>query len=75
MKELGTLAGWLLVLGGISLGLDGLMRWELLDSVLGDGSMLDRLVDIAIGASALYMAMNMLGMKRVKNNLRLGIIY
>ncbi|MBI2032851.1 MAG: DUF378 domain-containing protein [Candidatus Levybacteria bacterium] len=64
MKSFETLAGWLLVLGGVSLGLDGLMSYPLLDSVLGMDSTVERVVNIAIGVAAVMMAYKMLGMKK-----------
>ena len=63
LKNLEMVAGWLLVLGGLVLGLQGLLDYNLLYSVLG-GGMLEKLVDLAIGASALWMAYGMLNAKR-----------
>ena len=59
-------AGWLLVLGGLSLGLGALMDYSLLGTLLGPGSMLERLVNLAIGASAAWMAYSMATAKRKK---------
>lgn len=65
MKGLPMLAGWLLVLGGINLGLTGLLNYDLLGSVLGMG-MISKVVNILVGLSAVYMAYNMLGAKKGK---------
>ena len=62
MKNFETIAGWLLVLGGVSLGLEGLINYELLDSVLGMDSTVERIFDIAIGVAAVMMAYKMLTM-------------
>lgn len=64
LKKFETLAGWLLVLGGITLGLQGLIDFDLLGSLLGMGSVLERVVDIAIGVSALMMGYKMVGVKK-----------
>lgn len=65
MKGLPMIAGWLLIVGGIHLGLAGLLDYRLFD-ILGAGSLLERLLNLAIGASALYMAYNMLMTKGKK---------
>ena len=59
------IAGWLLILGGLVLGLQGLLDYDLLGSVLGSG-MLAKLVDIAIGASAVWMLYSMMSKKGKK---------
>lgn len=63
MKNISTLAGWLLVLGGLSIGLDALLSYNLLGSVLATDSVASRLVGLAIGASALYVAYNTVSKK------------
>lgn len=63
-KTLTMVAGWLLVLGGINSGLMGLLNLELLEMVFGDDSFVERIVDIAIGASAVYLAYTMVGSKK-----------
>lgn len=62
MKGVTTLAGWLLVLGGLSLGLEALLGYDLLGSVLG-ASVVNQVVGLAIGASALYVAYNTVSKK------------
>lgn len=64
MKRFESLAGWLLVLGGITLGLDGLLNYALLDSVLGVGSAAVRILNIAIGVAAIMMAYKMANDKK-----------
>ena len=66
MKGLPMIAGWLLVLGGINIGLEGLLDYELFDSILGADMLLERALDLLVGASALYMAYNMLMVKKSK---------
>ena len=63
MKGVTTTAGWLLVIGGLSIGLDALLGYNLLDSVLSADSLVNRLVGLAIGASALYVAYNTVSKK------------
>ena len=62
LKQFEKVAGWLLVLGGVTLGLNGLMSYDLLDALLGRGSTLGRVVEIAIGVAAVLMAYKMLNM-------------
>lgn len=62
LKQFETAAGWLLVLGGVALGLEGLMNYDLLASLLGFGSTIGRVLDIAIGVAAVLMAYKMLKM-------------
>ncbi len=61
MKSFETIAGWLLVLGGISIGLEGVVNYDLLGSILGSGSTVKTIVDIAIGVSAVMMGYKMVG--------------
>lgn len=65
MRGLPMIAGWLLVLGGINLGLDALLNLNLLGTVLGTGT-IAQVVNVVIGASAVYMAYNMLTAKKGK---------
>jgi uncharacterized membrane protein YuzA (DUF378 family) len=66
LKNLEMIAGWLLVLGGVDLGLQGLMGYGLFYMVFGSGMMLERLFDLAVGASAVWMAYSMLNAKKKK---------
>lgn len=61
MKNLGTIATWLLVVGGLNWGLVGLVNTNLVTMILGEGSMLTTLVYALVGASAVYVAANALG--------------
>jgi len=61
MKSLGTLANWLLIVGGLNWGLVGVANTNVVTMILGDGSMLTTLVYVAVGASAVYVAANSLG--------------
>lgn len=66
IKNLEVVAGWLLVLGGLDLGLKGLMGYGLVDSLLGGSMLLARVFDLAVGASAVWMAYGMLNGKKRK---------
>jgi uncharacterized membrane protein YuzA (DUF378 family) len=46
-------AGVLLVIGGLNWGLVGLLQWDLVAAVLGEGSMASRIVYTLVGISAL----------------------
>lgn len=64
LKKFETLAGWLLVVGGVTLGLEGLVNYNLLNALLGASSTITRVVEIAIGVSAVMMAYKMIGVKK-----------
>lgn len=57
MKLLHMLAFVLVVVGALNWGLVGLMDWNLVSSLLGEGSMLEKLVYILVGVSGLYLAL------------------
>lgn len=61
MKTIEMLAGWILVFGGISVGLNAL-GVDLLGTLFDAGSGLLQVVNILIGASALWMGYKMLDM-------------
>lgn len=55
MKLIATLATWLLVLGGIVLGYEALVGTNLLHMVLGGLPMIEKIVTVLIGVSALFI--------------------
>jgi uncharacterized membrane protein YuzA (DUF378 family) len=59
--SLRTLAGWLVLIGGLNWLLVAL-GFNLVEAILGTGTMLTRLVYILVGLSAVYMLLDMLGM-------------
>ena len=54
------LVGWVLVLGAVNWGLVGLLNMNLVETVLGTGSMLTKLVYILVGVVGVYKAYWML---------------
>lgn len=60
MKNFETLSGWLLVLGGVILGLQGLVNYSLMVAMFGYGTTVERIVYIAVGVSAVMMGYKML---------------
>ncbi len=50
-----AVAMWLVVIGGLQLGLMGLLEWDLIDTVFGNWEWLVTLLYILIGLSALVM--------------------
>ncbi|MGV8176231.1 MAG: DUF378 domain-containing protein [Candidatus Bilamarchaeaceae archaeon] len=57
MDTLMKVAMWLLVIGGLAWGLEGLTEINIFDMVfLGFGHVVETLVDVALGLSALYVA-------------------
>jgi uncharacterized membrane protein YuzA (DUF378 family) len=56
MKSLDILAAVLLVVGGLNWGLVGILDFDLVATLFGDGAMLARAVYTLVGLSALYQA-------------------
>ncbi len=54
MKALSTTALVLIIIGGLNWGLVGLFDYNLVDSLLGEGSALARTVYVLVGLAALY---------------------
>ena len=66
LKNLEMVAGWLLVLGGLELGLQGLMGYGLVYTLFGSEMFLGKLFNLAVGASAVWMAYSMATAKKRK---------
>lgn len=60
MKNMELLAIVLLVIGGINWGLVGAFNYNLVTSLLGDGSTMTRAVYALVGLCALYEAFKMM---------------
>jgi uncharacterized protein len=56
MKTLNIIALVLLVVGGLNWGLVGLFNFDLVAALLGEGSLLSRIVYILVGISAVWVA-------------------
>lgn len=56
MKTLDVIVAVLLVIGGLNWGLVGLFNFDLVKTILGDMSMLSRIVYTLVGLSAVYQA-------------------
>ncbi len=54
------LVGWILVIGAVNWGLVGLLNWNIVESLLGVGSMLTKVVYIVVGLAGVYKAYMML---------------
>jgi len=63
MKKIDVLAAVLLVVGGLNWGLVGLMKFDLVESLLGGIPALMNTVYILVGAAAVYQA---IGWKRIQ---------
>jgi len=57
------LVGWVLVIGAINWGLVGLLDLNVVDTILGAGSLLTKAVYIAVGLAGVYKAYCMVGGK------------
>jgi len=66
MKNLGTISWWLLIVGGLNWGLVGLggllgSNWNLVNMIFGSLPMIEGLVYVLVGASAIYQLVNKRG--------------
>ena len=59
MKALGILTAALILIGGLNWGLVGLVKFDLVKAVLGDMTMLSRVVYTLVGLSAIYWLFNL----------------
>jgi len=57
MKTFDVLVAILLVIGGLNWGLVGLFSFDLVASILGDMTLLSRLIYIVVGVSAVYQGL------------------
>lgn len=64
MKSLDIVAAVLLVVGGLNWGLVGFFGFDLVAALLGDASLLSRLVYVVVGACALYQGMQWKAIQR-----------
>lgn len=55
------LVGWVLVVGALNWGLVGLLNLNVVELVLGAGSLLTKVVYIVVGLAGLYKAYMMVG--------------
>ncbi len=59
-----TLVGWVVVIGALNWGLVGLLNLNIVESVLGAGSLLTKIVYILVGLAGAFMAYAMVGGKK-----------
>ena len=64
MKTLWWIAMLLIVIGAINWGLVGVVRFNLVETVLGEGTLLSRVVYILVGLSGLWGIKLLAGKKR-----------
>lgn len=58
------LVAWVLVVGALNWGLVGLLNLNLVESILGAGSLLTKVVYIVVGLAGVYSAYLMVGGKK-----------
>jgi uncharacterized membrane protein YuzA (DUF378 family) len=64
MKAFDAIVAALLVIGGLNWGLVGLFRFDLVATVLGDMSVLSRVIYIIVGVGAVYQALQWKAIQR-----------
>ncbi len=58
------LVGWIVVIGAINWGLVGLLNLNVVEMILGAGSMLTKVIYIIVGLAGVWSAYMMLGGKK-----------
>lgn len=58
------LVGWIVVIGALNWGLVGLLNLNVVESILGAGSILTKAVYVIVGLAGAYMAYGMVGGKK-----------
>lgn len=56
MKSIDILAAILLVIGGLNWGMVGVLSFDLVATLLGDGTVLAKAVYVLVGIAAIYQA-------------------
>jgi uncharacterized protein len=64
MKSIDVVVATLLVVGGLNWGLVGLLHFDLVATLLGDATMLSRLVYTVVGLCALYQVIQWKAIQR-----------
>ena len=64
MKVLDVVAAVLLVVGGLNWGLVGLFNFDLVAAILGEASILSRIVYVLVGLCAVYEAIQWKSIQR-----------
>lgn len=64
MKSMDVVVATLLVVGGLNWGLVGLLHFDLVATLLGDATMLSRLVYMVVGLCALYQVIQWKAIQR-----------
>ena len=64
MKSMDVVVAALLVVGGLNWGLVGLLHFDLVAMLLGDATMLTRLVYVVVGICALYQVVQWKAIQR-----------
>lgn len=64
MKSIDTIVALLLVIGGLNWGLVGFMNFDLVATLLGDATMLSRLVYVVVGLCAIYQMLQWKAIQR-----------
>jgi hypothetical protein len=64
MKAMDVVVATLLVVGGLNWGLVGLLHFDLVATLLGDATMLSRLVYTVVGLCALYQVIQWKAIQR-----------
>jgi len=64
MKTLDVIMVTLLIVGGLNWGLVGLMNFDLVATILGNMTILSRIIYAVVGISAIYLALTLTSMQR-----------
>jgi hypothetical protein len=64
MKTFDVLAAALLIVGGLNWGLVGLLRFDLVATLLGDMSIISRVVYVLVGLAGVYQGLSWRAIQR-----------
>lgn len=64
MKTLDVIMVTLLIVGGLNWGLVGLLNFDLVATILGNMTILSRIIYAVVGLSAIYLALAVTSMQR-----------
>ncbi len=64
MRTIDVIAAALLVIGGLNWGLVGLLNFDLVATLLGEGTVLAKAIYVVVGIAALYQAASFKSIQR-----------
>lgn len=63
MSTVKTVAGWLVILGGLAWGIEGLTDRDIFEMIAGKNNIIEVVIDVLIGLSALLVGFDRVSRK------------